>query len=118
MCALMIVKQWSPSQTLDEIDLNTSPFWVKIHGLPLKKRILKTAIVVGKGLGKLLEVENLEASGVICRHHLRVRVEIDIRKPLVPGFSFALEDSNPVWIQLKYERLADYSISCGLTGHR
>lgn len=76
MCALMIVKQWSPSQTLDEIDLNTSPFWVKIHGLPLKKRILKTAIVVGKGLGKLLEVENLEASGVICRHHLRVRVEI------------------------------------------
>jgi len=76
------------------------------------------AIKIGKTLGPLLEVENGEVPGIICRHHLRIKVEIDTSKPLVPGFHFPRVGRDPIWVRFLYERLANYHILCGLIGHK
>jgi hypothetical protein len=76
----------------------------------------KNVVNIVKGLGNLLEVENCEVSGLIYRHHLRITVELEIRKFLVPGFHFSRVGKPHIWVQFKYDRLADYCILCGLVG--
>ncbi|GLT65841.1 hypothetical protein SLA2020_382460 [Shorea laevis] len=76
------------------------------------------AIKIGKALGTILEVENYDIAGIVCRQHLRVEVEINILRPLVPGFYIPREGKESLWVSFKYERLADYCTICGLIGHK
>jgi hypothetical protein len=76
------------------------------------------AIKIGKTLGPLLEVENGEVPGIIGLHHLRIKVEIDTSKPLVPGFHFPRLGCDPIWVCFLYERLVDYCILYDLIGHK
>lgn len=80
--------------------------------------ILWNALAIGKGLENLLEVENANSLGIIYRRYLRLLVEIDITKLILPGFFQECEDGPPIWIQFKYERIGDYYISCGFLGHK
>jgi hypothetical protein len=45
-------------------------------------------------------------------------VELDVTKPLKPGFPFRREGGEPLQVLLKYERLDIYCISCGIIGHK
>lgn len=78
----------------------------------------KNAVKIGKGLGSLLEVDNGNALGHICRQYLRIKVELDTLQPLVPGFQLSRIDKAQLWVSFKYERLVDYCTMCGLIGHK
>jgi hypothetical protein len=78
----------------------------------------RNAVKIGKDLGNLLEVENLDSLGSICHQHLRIKVEINTLLPLVLGFLFPHPGKEPLWISFKYEGLADYCTLCGLIGHK
>ena len=54
---------------------------------------------------------------VTFRSFLRTMVNIDVFKPLNPGFFLSREDGSSSWVSLKYERLDIYCINCGLIGH-
>lgn len=32
----MILREWNPRETIDEVDLSMVEYWVQIHGLPLE----------------------------------------------------------------------------------
>lgn len=76
------------------------------------------AIRIGKSLASLLDVENETSLGIICTHHLRIRVEIDTLKPLVPGIQLPRSGRSSIWVRYLYGRLADYCLLYGLIGHR
>ena len=44
--------------------------------------------------------------------YIKLLVEIDVHRPLEPGFSFQREGGEPIRVTLIYERLGDYCISC------
>jgi hypothetical protein len=44
------------------------------------------AIKIGKFIGTVLNVENGEIPGIICNHHLCIRVAIDTIQHLVPSY--------------------------------
>lgn len=49
---------------------------------------------------------------------LRVRVSVDIQKPIRRGVKVNLEGSmRGVWIPIKYEWLTDFCYICGRLGH-
>jgi hypothetical protein len=79
---------------------------------------IKNAITIGKALGDILAVENLDTSGLVCRQYLRIQVNIDTSQPLKPGFHLPRSGKNDLWISFRYERLGDYCTKCGLIGHK
>jgi hypothetical protein len=114
---LLSIQVWSPSATLGDLYLSTVPFWIQIHGLPLKNLTIKNAIAIGKGLGSLIMVEDNSGVEVTFRSYLRILVSIDVSKPLNPGFDLSKENGSSSWVSLKYERLDIFYTDYGLIGH-
>jgi hypothetical protein len=116
--SLLLLQQWSPELALAEVELSHCAFWIQVHGLPRQNMTVRNAIMIGKAIGSLLEVENSETSGLICRQFLHVKVELNTAKPLPPGFTFPRQGKAPLWISFRYERLGVYCKTCGLLGHK
>jgi hypothetical protein len=84
--SLLLLQQWTPDLALEEINLHLCVFWVQVHGLPRQNMTSRNAIRIGKGLGTVLELDHSIFEGPICRPYLRIRVEINTRLALIPGF--------------------------------
>jgi hypothetical protein len=79
---------------------------------------LKNAIRIGKSLGTLLEVDNRDNLGLICRQYLRLRVELNTNRSLGARFLSFQAGQRTTLGKFQYERLADYCTLCGLIGHK
>jgi len=78
----------------------------------------RNAAQIGSLIGSLLDVKHGDVDGIICTHHLRVKVKVDTSKHLAPSFLLPHQGRSPVWVWFLYECLADYCVLCGLVGHR
>ena len=54
-------------------------FWVQIHGIPMRMLDIETTIELGETLGEMSTDEEKEMVG---GDFIRVRVKIDVSKPL------------------------------------
>lgn len=75
--------------------------WIqtKVLGTGTLDRMTKTkAAKIGQSIGKLIEVEFNASLGVCCTKYLRVKVEVDVHKPLIPGFYLPRPGKDPVWV--------------------
>jgi hypothetical protein len=102
---LMALQTWSPIAILGELSLKEVPFWIQVHNHSLQNMSIKNAIAIGKGLGKLVKIEENSGAEAIFQSFLRLLVNIDVCKPLNLGFSFTRIDGSTTWISLKYVRL-------------
>ncbi|KAG5546512.1 hypothetical protein RHGRI_018629 [Rhododendron griersonianum] len=116
---LLVLKPLPEGVVASEMDFNSSPFWVQIHGLPVEKMTRVNAEIIGKRFARLLGIEAISDGLLLQRSFLRVRVEVNISQPLPKGFW--MRRKNPVgadlWIAYKYERLSDFCFACGRLGH-
>lgn len=48
---------------------------------------------------------------------MRVRIWVDISKPLKKGFFLRRVKEEDSWVRFKYERLLDFCYGCGMVGH-
>jgi hypothetical protein len=116
--SLLLLQPWSPTLAIDEVKLQYCAFWIQVHKLPLQYMTTKNAIKIGKAIGPILELDNNNTSGLICHQFIRFKIEIDITKPLAPGFYMPCPgEKKPCWIAFMHERLDEYCTSCGLIGH-
>jgi len=114
---LMVMADVDRSKTLDEIMFVSVPIWVRIMNLPLGLMNKDVGITIGKEVGEYMMVD-LEDGDVPIRRFLRVRVRLDIRKPLMRGVTVQEEDGKPDrWCPLVYEYLPDFCYICGVIGH-
>ncbi|XP_023928142.1 uncharacterized protein LOC112039499 [Quercus suber] len=113
---LVLLQKFKGEQAPKEIQLARSPFWVQIHNLPLKSRTGETGKAIGATLGEVLDVDVAE-SGVQWGTCLRVKVSIDVTKPLCRGKRVTIEDDKSRWVLFKYERLPNFCYKCGLLNH-
>jgi hypothetical protein len=79
---------------------------------------LKNSIAIGKCRGNLVKIDTTNGVDSTFRSYLRLLVEIDVSKPLHPGFLFTRMDNSTTWISMKYERLYMYCTDCSLIGHK
>ncbi|KAI8001810.1 hypothetical protein LOK49_LG09G00893 [Camellia lanceoleosa] len=122
MGSLIVLQPLPLGKAIDELEFRWSPFWVQVHGLPIDKMTRAHGEVIGNRIGRLMEIEAPSDGLLLHRSFLRLRVEVDVSKPLLQGFILYRRDSlGPVGDGLKvfykYERLSDFCYDCGRIGH-
>ena len=113
----MILKRWSSDLTWQEVDLSTSTIWVQIHGLPSLWQTEENIRKIGSKMGAVMEMDLIGDPGGGWRKFFRIKVEVDVSNPLIPGVFLPQPNRSDVWIRLKYEKIADLCYRCGVIGH-
>lgn len=65
---------------------------------------------IGSTFGGLI---NSESKDKYCR----LRVNLDVTKPLRRGIFVSTDEEDKLWIAFKYENLPDFCFCCGKMGH-
>ncbi|MBA0785478.1 hypothetical protein Gotri_028244, partial [Gossypium trilobum] len=102
---LIIFDRLTKSTKRDQIRLVSSPFWIKIGPcLPeFDKKDLLHAIGVTFG-----GVIRSEIIGESCR----LRIKLNVQKPLRRGIFVSTGNGNKCWIPFKYEKLQTFCFGC------
>nr|XP_004293591.2 PREDICTED: uncharacterized protein LOC101309803 isoform X2 [Fragaria vesca subsp. vesca] len=108
---LMNVVPWPRELAIEDIDFSPIQFWIQIHFLPLGMLSEGSARNIGRKVGRVIEIEDPIR---IPRSFLRLKVVVDGKKPLYPGFWHGPARKK---IRVKYEKLCDFCYSCGRIGH-
>jgi hypothetical protein len=114
---LFLVKEYEGSSSLEDLEFHTTPCWVRVMKLPLGLMNKATGLAIGESLGTFLEVET-EEDEVAIGLFLRVKVLLDIHKPLQRGVIMELnEKGDKIWCPVVYEFLPNFCYICGRLGH-
>lgn len=70
---------------------------------------------IGAFIGRVKEVD-VSGEGIEWGSHLRVKIELDLRKAIARGRTVNLE-GNKLWVQLTYEKLPKICFKCGRIKH-
>ncbi|KAK9997641.1 hypothetical protein SO802_022327 [Lithocarpus litseifolius] len=68
-------------------------------------------------VGDVLELDLSGEGGSNWRKFTRIKVDIDIEQPLLPGIFLPRPKLDDLWVSLKYEKLSIICYTCGLIGH-
>jgi len=111
----VVLKRLSGDEQPSDLEMHSGEFWARIYDLPLKLRSDAMAKKLGDVLGKYMEVDSNEGNRM--GKFLRVKVEIDLRKPLKRGTVVKYQGKS-LRIYFKYERLPTFCFVCGCIGHQ
>jgi hypothetical protein len=113
---LVILKHIEEDEAIEEVAFCETAFWVQLHGLPVRKMTFEVVTAICSSLGKIDHVSegDANAEGGMA---MRVRVIMDITKPLCRGRKIRLEKGKELWISFKYERLPNFCYWCGHVSH-
>ncbi|KAL5865350.1 hypothetical protein ACOSQ3_002864 [Xanthoceras sorbifolium] len=116
--ALLVLEVPTGYGDFSEMKFRWAEFWVQVHNVPLVCMTRNVGLFLGKHIGQVKEID-VGASGDCLGKFLRIRVAIDILKPLKRVLRVKLEGMmEEKTLLLKYERLLEYCFCCGLLGHR
>lgn len=114
---LVVLKPLGAEDPIDWGDWRKANFWIQIRNVPPSGMIKEIGEVIGKGFGKCVEID-ADSVGRCLGPYMRLRVEIDISKPLRRGARVRTGNSGEViWVDARYERLPDFCFDCGRVGH-
>lgn len=112
---LLILERVTGEERSSDLEMYHVSFWVRVYDLPLKLRSDSMAKKLVDIVGKFEEAD-LKDSNRLGRS-LRVKVAIDIRKPLKRG-TVVRYQGRDLRVYFKYERLPNFCFVCGRIGHQ
>ncbi|KAJ1407196.1 Endonuclease/exonuclease/phosphatase superfamily [Sesbania bispinosa] len=115
---LVSLQYWIPEVSVYEINYDLVSFWVQMHGIPLEFMTTSNVSRIAGMIGEVKEVEDPKVEGVLLRSFMRVRVTVNVKKPLVTGFWVPRKDLPKTWVLVKYEKLQDFCYKMWCDQHR
>ncbi|OMO50989.1 reverse transcriptase [Corchorus capsularis] len=79
----LCLQRWDASKAVTKIQFNTVNYWVQVHNLPLEFMTYNNAKKIGENLGSILEIENPDWVRGYGRSFIRIRIAVDLKKPLI-----------------------------------
>ena len=113
---LLLLCRWRKGLISTNISFTHSPFWVQIWGLPFEHMSQGVGEDIGSKLAKFIEVDRRSRKSD-QEKFMRIRVELEINKPLRRGAYIASSNGERLWITFKYERPPTIYFICGMLGH-
>ncbi|KAL5763997.1 hypothetical protein ACOSP7_016350 [Xanthoceras sorbifolium] len=114
---LLILKEIVGSDRLEDQDFSSTPFWVQIYNLPLVCLTRDIKMVLGKKIGEVKDIDDGDSEDCLGKF-IRVRVVIDVSKPLKRRLRVALGDNDEeIAVLLCYERFSYFCYYCRCMGH-
>ena len=114
---MLLLTKWKKGMKADNVELNHASLWVQIWGAPFDMISARVATEIGSRLGDVVEVERRRPKQDEANYFMRVKVALQLSKPLRRGGFIAGSDGERSWITYKYERLPILCHFCGLLGH-
>ncbi|KAL2920989.1 hypothetical protein RDABS01_012480 [Bienertia sinuspersici] len=112
---LLLMKEVKGEEQIAEIRFEKSPCWIRVYDVPFAKRNKRVAMEIGKFMGGLIEYDDKDPLSL--KRYMRMKVLVDVRKPLRRGLEVATGVNATKWVDIKYERLGDFCYFCGRLGH-
>ncbi|KAM6550863.1 hypothetical protein CsatB_000671 [Cannabis sativa] len=112
----LILARLKEGENPQEIMLNKLDIWVQVFDLQpgcMSDSVLRN---IAKVMGLFVESDPKNFLGV-WRDYFRVRVTIDINKPLRRRMRLTKPDGTTFWATFKYERAPTFCFICGIIGH-
>jgi hypothetical protein len=114
---LLVLSELDDSKAIDEIEFNMIPIWIRIQKLPIGLMNKEVGELLGNEVGECLEVD-VGDGDVKIGSFLRVKIRLDIRKPLMRGVTVQVGAAGvEKWCPIIYEYLPDFCYICGFIGH-
>ncbi|KAK6153100.1 hypothetical protein DH2020_012739 [Rehmannia glutinosa] len=113
--SLLALTEARVSQVGSKLTVTTCPFWFQLHDVPIGLMNKAFATTTGNLIGTFMNVDS-DSEGSSIGRYLRIRVILDITKPLRRVIKTTLHDQEYL-LPLKYERLPNFCYYCGIIGH-
>jgi hypothetical protein len=112
---ILVLREVEESTPPAQIDFSLSPCWIQVRDIPLICMNKEVGSKIGGTLGKVEEVD-ISGEGPGRGSSLRIKVQIDITKPLERGRALWL-NGKMVWVNFRYEKLPHFCFNCGRIFH-
>lgn len=113
---LLVLKRIEGNEDPEAVDLSRAEFWVQVHHLPARFRTEAVLDAIGTFLGSFVKSDESNFDGS-WRTIYRIRVELDITRPLKKKMKMKRDDEAWVVVEFRYERLPTFCFLCGIIGH-
>ena len=114
---LVVIVNFDQSKLVEELEFAHIPIWVRATKMPLGMMNRLVGEAIGEDIGEFMEMDR-EEDGTAVGRFLRIKVRLDIRKPLMRWVTLNVgEDEKALWCPLVYEYLPDFCYTCALIGH-
>lgn len=114
--AMLVYHQVKEGEDPLTLKLQELEIWVQIYDIPrgfLSEGILKS---VGSSIGRYVQSDPATFEGG-WKTYVRIRVAINVEKPLKRRVKIKREGNSWSWLNFKYERLGTFCFVCGIIGH-
>ena len=112
----LLLRRWEKGIIAFSVNFQYVPIWVQVWGLPFNLINEKAGRDIGKGIGRVIEVDCKTIASDQARF-LRIRVEMPIDKPIRCSAPVISLEGDQVWVAFQYERLQGLCFHCSLLGH-
>jgi hypothetical protein len=79
---LVVLTEFEGTKTIDELEFNFIPIWVRISRMPLGLMTKEAGEEIGEMIGDVLKVD-ADDDGLAIGQFMRIKVRLDIHKPLM-----------------------------------
>lgn len=114
--ALIILNSPNDFESINSLVFSHTQIWIQIHNVPFKYLTRDMAQNLGEIVGSVIEID-CDENDVWTGPFMRLRVTIDINKPLRRGLKLRIDIADVVWCPIFYEKLPDFCHNCGIIGH-
>jgi hypothetical protein len=100
---------------MEDMEFEKAAFWVRMYRLPLACMGKEVGLQMGSTVGEVEDIDVLD-DGVGWGEYLRVKIRIDLTKPLARGRIIKVQDKE-IWVAFQYEKIPRFCFTCGTVVH-